>query len=130
MISHRKESVHAELEKKKIRSDQFTRVAIVLVVLLLSAMLFLITIEATQAERQATLNGKLLREVQENSAILKDCTTPGGGCYQERRQRDMQTIDGVNKGTMEVIAAAIACEDDGVTGQLPMVKCIERRLTK
>jgi hypothetical protein len=52
---------------------------------------------------------------------LQDCTTPGGGCYEQSREGTSGAINNIN----EVTVAAAACADrEGVNTVTDIRKCI------
>lgn len=60
---------------------------------------------------------------------IQDCTTPGGECYARSEERTASAVSGINAGTLRIIAAALACEADGITERRALAKCTTTRAT-
>ena len=68
-----------------------------------------------------------------NQSVLQyvqDCTTPGGDCYSRSEERYATAVSGINAGTLRIIAAALACEADGITERAELAECTTKRAAK
>ena len=68
-----------------------------------------------------------------NQSVLgyvQDCTTPGGECFERGQDQTAQAVSGINAGTLRIIAAALACEADGITERAELAECTTKRAAK
>lgn len=112
------------------RADLATRLFFVFVTVMLVASLAILAFLAVQDHRrqrvieaQSVENGRL-------AEAIRDCTTPGGDCYQRSRQASADAVGSINRVT--VIAAACAV---GINADLPVAErerliraCLTERL--
>jgi hypothetical protein len=72
-----------------------------------------------------------IRESQKTNVstieLIRDCTTPGGECYGRSEDRYRTAVSGINAGTLRIIAAALACEADGITERAELADCTTER---
>lgn len=75
----------------------------------------------------------LLGQARTNAGLsdqILDCTKPPGECFQRGEDRYATAVSGINAGTLRIIAAALACQADGITAQKPLADCTAERAAK
>lgn len=92
-------------------------------VVLLTVTAYLVFTTSQIAEK----NSDDLDRNQQTNALLVDCNTPGGDCYQQTQDLTSAAVLGVNQGTMRVIVAALACQADGFDTRVALARCTVKR---
>jgi len=93
------------------------------------------TLSGLYAESQAGAKRErateaLSRSTAETARRIADCTEPTGECYRRGQQRTAEAVGMLTASTQRIIAAALACQADGITEQEPLIRCIVERTTR
>jgi len=75
----------------------------------------------------------LLQQSQSNGRAadrIEDCTSPEGQCYKDAQARTAEAVLGIKRDTLDVVVAALSCQEDGVKEQKALARCTISRLEK
>ncbi len=76
---------------------------------------------------QSRANEQIAKDSRSVASAILDCTDPNGKCFKQSEERYATAVSGINAGTLRIIAAALACQVDGVTEQKALAECTTRR---
>ena len=97
-------------------------------VFILQIMLGAATTTDRIATRQTTNSEKIDTSAQ-TLALVRDCVTPGGKCFDEGQKRSSGIVNALNQGSAAAAAAAAACADrPGVSGYRAIKACVDATL--
>lgn len=96
-----------------------------LIVLLVST--WQLTTALREGQKDSAERGKA---IVRSTELIEDCTQPDGECFQEGQRRTAEAVIGINDNNRATIAAALACQADGITEERDFARCIARRASR
>lgn len=115
--------------QRKVARAELSRRAFWMSVAILCAAFFgamgwtVYEVRSTQLEGTPT-GQKLLTSADR----IIDCTTPEGECYKRSQQRTGDAVSALNDATLRIVAAALACQAEGITQEDALLRCVTQRL--
>lgn len=92
---------------------------------------------ANQVNDRQTSNTSLLHAVQDNQSIIKalavdirSCTDPSGECAKRGQRNQAKALGLIKTDTRDVVAASLACQQQGVEGFNAITACVDGLLAR
>lgn len=118
------------LARRIARATLATRVFVLVVVILGSAILYLLlSVSAdtnkvvTAIENQQDANTATIDASERTLNRVTDCTTPGRKCYAEGQERTASAVDSISRAA---VYAAACADREGVQGEDEIYACVVR----
>lgn len=118
------------LARRTARATLVTRVFVVVASVLGAAILYvLVSVSAdtnkivTGVERQQDSNTGTLNATEDTLALIRDCTQPGGDCFERGQKRTADAVANIN---LAAVYAAACADRDGVQGEDEIYACVVR----
>lgn len=120
-------SVARDLYKSAVLTRlERTIISIAIVLLLLSTILSTVMVVALRGTAE-TLS-KLAESNNQNTAIIRDCTQPGGNCYQQGRDRAGITVELINRNS--IAANFCSLKEPTFTTAEDFKRCVDAELAR